>query len=1059
MSLVDEYAEWSAASSKVRNMRSDSSSDEDYGDGGPTQSPSGTRVRRSRSRDFREKSPALADEDPMFVLKKLRLQPARHHGEIVSVSVGASVVLMGTQSCAIIRATRIGANEEDDQLEEMQIPKKSPDDAIRKVFIDPLGIHGLVSMKSGAVYYLHEKKTRHLACSKIKGHLIESVAWDLENVSDESTQPFLIGTSQGLIFEVLIDKFKDRLFAQRYSLNDMTERKGSVTPVCGLKMERFPAAKDTEAVKEGDKKKGKSGKDTVMTKLFVMAATPTRHYQFVAPGSGANTLESLFAHYAHGTPPRFNELPSDLPYGELRFFYKDFEKMPPQAYSLLSGAGVYHGKLDFSSSSVVGDGQLLPFPKSLGQPKSIMLSEFHHFLLSANQLLAVSRLNEKQVWSCSEFLPEETMKQLVYDVDSSALYAYSDKHVYEIKISREDRNVWKLYLEQKQFDLAMEHASEQEQQEILTQQADYYYAERKYKLAAATYARTDRSFEEVTLKFVSTGSSAALKTYLLSKLDNLKVEDLTQSAMLSTWLTEIFLDHLNTLQGVTSGNDDLKEFFGNTLMPKYPAESGASSAQREKEYEEEVTAFHQFLSYYGDCLNKETTFDLIASHGRMEDLLFFAKETNDTEWVLNYYIQNEQYGKVLELLRAADTPELYYKFCPVVLPHAPKQTVDTLIKAQGLDPSQLIPALMRYESLQQSKRQAQEFKDQQASKQTQAAGNVRASSRARIRDDQVIRYLDHCVRKGNSDPALHNYLISLYAAAEDEVPLLRFIEQQKSNPHFDTNYSLRLCHSRKKYKACVATYTAMKRFEDAVKLALSVDVNLAKAVLTEALPHTEETERKRLWLLVAKQLLKEDQKGGVQRAMDLLKESELRLQDILPLKEFPDFEQIGAFKEEICKSLNTYNEEIVKLRNKMEEFTSSADELRKDIGKLRERSGLVTSNQKCDLCSQPVLIRQFCLFPCSHVFHGDCMVEKVRDYLDAYPAALQELHERKRFQEKRERKLSPELSSQSRREQLIQEFASSQCYFCGDIMIHSVMEPFIKLPEEEADMDSWAIAF
>lgn len=41
--------------------------------------------------------------------------------------------------------------------------------------------------------------------------------------------------------------------------------------------------------------------------------------------------------------------------------------------------------------------------------------------------------------------------------------------------------------------------------------------------------------------------------------------------------------------------------------------------------------------------------------------------------------------------------------------------------------------------------------------------------------------------------------------------------------------------------------------------------------------------------------------------------------------------------------------------------------------------------QRCDLCSQPVLTRQFYLFPCAHVFHIDCITAEVKQYLDKNP--------------------------------------------------------------------------
>jgi hypothetical protein len=89
----------------------------------------------------------------------------------------------------------------------------------------------------------------------------------------------------------------------------------------------------------------------------------------------------------------------------------------------------------------------------------------------------------------------------------------------------------------------------------------------------------------------------------------------------------------------------------------------------------------------------------------------------------------------------------------------------------------------------------------------------------------------------------------------------------------------------------------------------------------------------------------------ISTAMSLLKECDLKLEDILPY--FPDFVRIGDFKEEIVKSLEAYNTTIETLKTEMDGYTDTANKIRKDIGDLRNRSGFITSNQRCDICSQP----------------------------------------------------------------------------------------------------------
>ncbi len=104
-------------------------------------------------------------------------------------------------------------------------------------------------------------------------------------------------------------------------------------------------------------------------------------------------------------------------------------------------------------------------------------------------------------------------------------------------------------------------------------------------------------------------------------------------------------------------------------------------------------------------------------------------------------------------------------------------------------------------------------------------------------------------------------------------------------------------------KACVLIYGQMGLYEEAVELALKVDLELAK--LNADKPEEDETLRKKLWLRIARHVVEEkkDIKKCVMlvyqltplRAMELLNQCPLlKIEDILPF--FPDFTRIDDFK-------------------------------------------------------------------------------------------------------------------------------------------------------------------
>lgn len=62
----------------------------------------------------------------------------------------------------------------------------------------------------------------------------------------------------------------------------------------------------------------------------------------------------------------------------------------------------------------------------------------------------------------------------------------------------------------------------QQKDAILSAQADAFFAQGRFHQAAAKYAISSKSFEEVVLRFVDAGERDAMRYYLGSRLDGLK---------------------------------------------------------------------------------------------------------------------------------------------------------------------------------------------------------------------------------------------------------------------------------------------------------------------------------------------------------------------------------------------------------------------------------------------------------------------------------------------------------------------------------------------------------
>lgn len=206
----------------------------------------------------------------------------------------------------------------------------------------------------------------------------------------------------------------------------------------------------------------------------------------------------------------------------------------------------------------------------------------------------------------------------------------------------------------------------------------------------------------------------------------------------------------------------------------------------------------------------------------------------------------------------------------------------------------------------------------------------------KLQAKQITRYLEHCINNLRvTDQSVHDYLVSLYVYYYTEDYLTTYLEGQGTDVNrvrYDPKYALMLCLEKKLNYAAIHLYTILALYEEAVSLAIQVDLELAKT--TASKPEDDVETRKKLWLKIAKHVVKE--KNDIKQAMEFLKQCDLvKIEDILPF--FPNFVTIEHFKEAICQSLQEYNHHIQSLKRDMDEATKSAEVIRDEIHAVRNR--------------------------------------------------------------------------------------------------------------------------
>ena len=931
-------------------------------------------------------------EPDMFVLERVQWR-AYQPKNLKRMVASARRMLMGTRDAHIIRVEL----DHTEDLEDIGDLAKKADTMVKAVYLDPTGAHVLITLSTGDNYYLNESWKKPKPLPKMKDVLVTSVAWDGQNTDKSSSQTILIGSSKGQLFECILDmseKGHTRVWKPVFN----TE---SGQAIQGLTLERLGSGR-----------------------YYIMAVTATQMYEF----SGGRTLIEVFENYDNGVKA-LQELPG-APDGnaELHLMRKS-RQAPPFRFAWMAESGVFHGTLKFKSDMSAGDSALqkatlLKYPDvSRRAPTSMAMTDHHFMFVYLDKFQCIRQLDESVVYE--QILPQRIGKVQGLCIDetqaSRPIWVYAEAALFQVTIIDEERDVAALHLKMGQFELARQFSKTQTQlEEINSAQADRLFQDGKYEQAAAYYGKTDRQFEEVTLKFIDKEAPNALRAFLVNKLQTLTMRDSTQKTMLCTWLVEIYLNRLNTLQ----------EFEDEESRDEMQAVSAE---------------FRQMLDENKAFLDYKTTIGLISSHGRYKEMIFYANLMEDYERVINAFINAADYKNALIVLQKQTSEELFYRFSPVLMANSPYHTVNAWTRcASFLKPRKLIPALMRYDP----------------------ASNPEDDS-----SNQAIRYLEFCTKKFKTeDEAIHNYLLSLYCQDGDDEKVCEFIED--SEVHFDLKYGLRLCSQHKLVRGQVLIYGLMELFEEAVDLALTFDLELAKVYASK--PEDDDQLRKRLWLRIAKHVVTGE--GNIKQAMLLLKEcAVLKIEDILPF--FPEFTLIDNFKDEICESLEEYNLEIEQLREAMDMSTQSADEIRSDIQKLNQNYGFVEGQQRCQICDTGALTREFYLFPCQHVFHSDCLTRQMmeehfddvnRHKFNGLMTQLRQVDSSSSSNSRQNVAANNSNSSSSNNnssedaqrgktvklKSQIDDLVAPECPLCGAVNIKQIHKPFVR---DDQEASSWTL--
>jgi len=948
-----------------------------------------------------------------YRLNNVRMQS----GEVRKVAVSMKALYVLTSEQQVLRWVY-----EDDmraknptQSSKQELKFAVDEKVIEDIFCDRTGWHCLVTMQDKNTHYVHLSAARAFILHKLNNIAILSCGWN-PLAQQYKTEEILVGTDRGQIIVMNIEfdpnaiaqsAVKQPLFARIFDLMDSL-------PIHGIQYELFPGPP---------------------VRYLVLVATTSFLYEFVGE-AGENRrpdFQRLFDRYRQ-RDKLLNSAVHEIPAGNLQTsqlqLYSE-ENGRAEALSWLAGPGLMHGKLLPSASDesqFIKSLSTLPYPPrgKDEKPVGIGITAHHLYLLYPDLLLIYSKLNQRLVHTH----PFETrsgygfdMKGLVFDPTSQSFFAWNNRFVHQIVIENEKRDVWKYYIEERKFEEAVKFCEQHGSEALPKVRAvygDYLFGKKKYVEAAEAYANSNRTFEETVLKLISEGAHDALQRFLELKLESTRVDLKTQRTLISTWLVELHISKLN---------------------PLYLRDSSAFNDARE--------VFKLFLNKCRQDLDPVTTYTLLQSHGRVEEWVYFAKLNQKFEMMMLHYINQQDFAQALAILETQMDPssqESYLcRYAHIFMKNCPKKTVDIMTKLAtkntNFDFSKVLPALMGI---------------------------------AKEHRQEALRFEQSCVEDLKCrDRALHNAYLFHLSQENRPQQLLRYLRSQEASHRglrdydFDPEYALAVFKDDRQVEAQISTYSMMQLYSDAVELALEHNkYDLAKENAGKPQEEDEELARK-LWLKIA---LKHLQQKEVAEALRIMRESKLiKMEDLLP--HFNEEVSIEKFKDDICGALQDYKVKIEEYKSELEESKKSADLVKQELREIRQRYIELDGRQACELCSKPVMKRHFYLFPCSHAFHKDCLLETLLNVLtqkDRHKA-----HKLKKLVDEQSeldgrvilttsnrpsksgREMpapNPERSAALQRE--IDEFLEKQCYLCGDLFIESIGED---MTESQYEKRSWSI--
>ncbi len=139
-------------------------------------------------------------------------------------------------------------------------------------------------------------------------------------------------------------------------------------------------------------------------------------------------------------------------------------------------------------------------------PLSFAMTEFHIVFVYYTNYTVVSKISEEVIHYKS--FDSVQLKGIKHDIDNFKLLLYTTKEpVHVSHIEGEDQDAWKYFLKKGLIREALTNCKTKKQEAYVSGiYADQLFQKQKYQKAAEYYAQSEKTFEEIALKFMKNPS-------------------------------------------------------------------------------------------------------------------------------------------------------------------------------------------------------------------------------------------------------------------------------------------------------------------------------------------------------------------------------------------------------------------------------------------------------------------------------------------------------------------------------------------------------------------------